>query len=66
MVIWILDYQTGECVKVRPSVEKRNKYDFSDFDVKNWLDEHEKELGIRLSDCHWMVSDNDEERIVSI
>ena len=57
MIIWVLDYQTGDCIKVNVAVEKKNRYSISDLEVHEWLSEHQEEIGIRLSECHWMVSD---------
>ena len=67
MVIWILDYQTGECVKVNGSCDKIQESEMDEWypEIEEWLQENEEELGIRLSYCYWMVTNNDEVREIN-
>lgn len=60
MVIWILDYVSGDCLRIEPLSSTREviSNDYND-NVEDWLNDHEKDLGIRMSDCSFMVVDDD-------
>ena len=59
--IFILNYAAGNVIKVNISpemdlyigMEYNGNYEF-------WLEDYCKEQEIRLSDCSWMITDNDE------
>lgn len=68
MIIWILDYVGCQCLRINPLPDSRReireKYNGN---VEEWLLDHEDELGIRLNDCYFMTTmDNDDYRSIHI
>ena len=62
MIIWVMDYCSGDVLRINPLPQTReeigNKYDDC---VGDWLEDHEEELGIRMKDCTYMVTNDDNE-----
>ena len=56
MTIYILDYASGNVVRIHANVQTRKliekKYKG---DVESYLNEHEKHFGIRMKDCYFMA-----------
>ena len=68
MIIWVLDYVSGDCLRINPLPHTREEI-FNEYheNVEDWLYDHEDELGIRMKDCSFMVvSDNREYRSIHI
>ena len=60
MIIWVLDCATITCTKIRLSDERAKEMEevFDDC-VEEFLYMHEKELGINMNYCSWMVTCED-------
>lgn len=50
MTIFVLDYHSGNCIKVTPPVQVES--------VEDYLLANEDEFGIRLEDCYYMATEN--------
>lgn len=69
MVIWILDYQGGKVLSIEPIKKTKEEIEFVyNGDVDKWFSDNEdyleELLGIRITDCHWMVTNDDSAKVV--
>lgn len=62
MIIWVMDYCSGDVLRINPLPQTREQI-FNEYDdcVEDWLGDHEEELGIRMKDCSYMVTNDDKE-----
>ena len=65
MVIFILNYCSGKCIKVHPDsslmVGEKNDTEFSDQTMLDvWLDNHAEEIGFNRGDSYFMTTEEDE------
>lgn len=60
MTIYLLDYAAAELLRIHVH-EKTQKVieDKYNGDVEDYLNDHEDFFGVRMSDCHFMVVDDD-------